>query len=68
MTVSEPNLSIDVPANLLWRFRIASLGGNLLLWSVLTVTFGTAAVRRERALAAPAPAPGAGAFRPATTP
>src|SRR5437763_3414521 len=59
---------VDVPANLLWRFRIASLGGNLLLWSVLTVTFGTAAVRRERALAAPAPAPGAGAFRPATTP
>jgi predicted cobalt transporter CbtA len=59
---------VDVPANLLWRFRIASLGGNLLLWSVLTVTFGAAAVRRERALAAPAPAPAAGAFRPATTP
>jgi predicted cobalt transporter CbtA len=59
---------IDVPANLLWRFRMASLGGNLLLWSVLTVTFGAAAVRRERALAAPAPAPAAGTFRPATSP
>jgi predicted cobalt transporter CbtA len=41
---------IDVPANMVWRFRIASLGGNLLLWSVLTVTFGAVAVRREREL------------------
>jgi predicted cobalt transporter CbtA len=39
---------IEVPANLVWRFRIASLGGNLLLWSVLTTTFGAVAVRRER--------------------
>jgi predicted cobalt transporter CbtA len=60
--------AVDVPANLLWRFRIASLGGNLLLWSVLTVTFGMAAARRERALAAPAAAPAGGAFRPAPTP
>jgi predicted cobalt transporter CbtA len=62
--------AIEVPANLLWRFRIASLGGNLLLWAVLTVTFGAAAVRRERELTDPAPetaAPGT-AFRPATTP
>jgi predicted cobalt transporter CbtA len=59
---------VDVPADLLWRFRIASLGGNLLLWSVLTVTFAAAAVRRERALAAPAAAPVSGGFRPATTP
>jgi predicted cobalt transporter CbtA len=60
--------AVDVPANLLWRFRIASLGGNLLLWTVLTVGFGAAAVRRERALTGPVPevAPGA-AFRPATT-
>ena len=41
---------INVPANLVWRFRIASLGGNLLLWSVLTTAFGTMAVRREREL------------------
>jgi predicted cobalt transporter CbtA len=60
--------AVGVPANLLWRFRIASLGGNLLLWSVLTVSFGVAAVRRERALTAPAAAPATGAFRPATTP
>jgi predicted cobalt transporter CbtA len=60
--------AVDVPANLLWRFRIASLGGNLLLWTVLTVGFGAAAVRRERALTGPVAevAPGA-AFRPATT-
>ena len=31
---------ITVPANLLWRFRVASLSGNLLLWSVLTLGFG----------------------------
>ncbi len=56
--------AVDVPANLLWRFRIASLGGNLMLWAVLTAGFGAAAVRRERELAAPAPG---GAFRPATS-
>jgi predicted cobalt transporter CbtA len=62
--------AIEVPANLLWRFRIASLGGNLLLWSVLTVTFGAAAVRRERELTSPATetAAAAAAFRSATTP
>jgi hypothetical protein len=47
---------------------MASLGGNLTLWAVLTAGFGAAAVRRERELAAPA-AEGAagGAFRPATS-
>lgn len=60
---------IEVPANLLWRFRIASLGGNLLLWSVLTVTFGAAAVRRERQLTgAVAEIPAGAVLRPATTP
>ena len=60
---------IEVPANLVWRFRIASLGGNLLLWSVLTMTFGAVAVRRERELSgAVTPAPATdGALRPATT-
>src|SRR5581483_6668750 len=61
---------IGVPANLVWRFRIASLGGNLLLWSVLTLTFGAVAVRRERELsgtAAEVPAGGT-ALRPATSP
>jgi predicted cobalt transporter CbtA len=60
--------AVAVPANLLWRFRIASLGGNLLLWGTLTVSFGLAAVRRERALADPVPEATAGAaLRPATT-
>jgi predicted cobalt transporter CbtA len=60
---------INVPANMVWRFRIASLGGNLLLWSVLTTTFGAMAVRRERELsgaAAEKPARGA-ALRRATS-
>jgi predicted cobalt transporter CbtA len=60
--------AIEVPANLLWRFRIASLGGNLLLWGVLTVSFGAVAVRRERELTSPAPSVGPNvALRPATT-
>lgn len=59
--------SVDVPASLLWRFRIASLGGNLLLWGVLTVSFGAAAARRERALAGPVPTPAGATLRPATT-
>jgi predicted cobalt transporter CbtA len=59
----------EVPANLLWRFRVASLGGNLLLWSVLTVSFGAAAVRRERELSIPLSemAEGGVVLRPATT-
>jgi predicted cobalt transporter CbtA len=60
--------AVDVAPNLLWRFRIASLGGNLLLWGALTVGFGAAAVRRERALAAPTPEVQTGpALRPATS-
>lgn len=61
---------IEVPANLVWRFRIASLGGNLLLWAVLAVTFGAAAVRRERELISPVAegVPAGAAFRPVTTP
>lgn len=41
---------IAVPATLLWRFRLASLGGNLTLWAVLTLGVGyvaTEAVRRR---------------------
>jgi predicted cobalt transporter CbtA len=59
---------IDMPAKLLWQFRIASLSGNLLLWAVLTAGFGAAAVRRERELARPvAEGTAGGAFRPATS-
>jgi predicted cobalt transporter CbtA len=41
---------IEVPATLLWRFRLASLGGNLTMWLVLTLGVGwvaTEAVRRR---------------------
>ena len=44
---------ITVPAELLWRFRLASLSGNLLVWGVLTLGFGAlmaeAASRRDAA-------------------
>lgn len=60
--------AVDVPANLLWRFRIASLGGNLLLWGVLTVGFGAAAARRERELSVAAEGAAGGGLRPATSP
>jgi predicted cobalt transporter CbtA len=39
---------IAVPATLLWRFRLASLGGNLLLWGTLAAGFGAAAAAAER--------------------
>jgi predicted cobalt transporter CbtA len=51
---------IEVPANLLWRFRVASLGANLTMWLVLTLGVGwvaTEAVRRraeQRSTAVPA--------------
>jgi predicted cobalt transporter CbtA len=32
--------AVDAPATLIWRFRIASLGGSALFWSVLGVAFG----------------------------
>lgn len=31
---------VDAPATLIWRFRLASLGGNAVLWGVLAVGFG----------------------------
>ena len=31
---------VDVPANLVWQFRLNSLTGNLLVWTVLTVGLG----------------------------
>jgi predicted cobalt transporter CbtA len=31
---------VTVPATLLWSFRLASLSGNLLLWTVITLGFG----------------------------
>lgn len=33
---------VPMPATLLWRYRLASLSGNLVLWAVLTLGFGLA--------------------------
>jgi predicted cobalt transporter CbtA len=46
---------ISVPANLLWRFRLASLGGNLLLWTVITLGFGMLAAERAPSSESPSP-------------
>lgn len=59
--------AIEIPAGLLWRFRVATLGGNLLLWTVLAVTFGATAVRRERELTTTAPSAADGMLWPAPT-
>jgi predicted cobalt transporter CbtA len=37
-----------VPASLIWRFRIASLTGNLFLWTLLTAGFATLWTERSR--------------------
>lgn len=47
---------VQVPATLVWRFRLASLVGNLALWTVLTLGFGLVATRRPVTVPAPAPA------------
>ncbi len=41
---SSPD-TVDVPASLLWRFRIASLGGSALFWAVLGWVLGCLAQR-----------------------
>lgn len=40
---------LDVPAGLLWQFRLLSLTTSTLLWAGLAVTFGLLAERAERA-------------------
>src|SRR2546426_403450 len=40
-----------VPAALIWRFRLASLAGNLLLWAPLTAGFGLLAAAHDRSAA-----------------
>jgi hypothetical protein len=35
----------DFPATVLWQFRIASLGGQLIMWTTLGLLFGVAAER-----------------------
>ena len=49
-----PPDTVNVPATLLWRFRLASLGGNLALWTVLTLGFGLLASERQSVVAAAA--------------
>jgi predicted cobalt transporter CbtA len=55
--------TVGVPANLVWQFRLNSLTGNLLVWTLLTLGLGllwTEAARaaaRAPAVSAPAPAP-----------
>jgi predicted cobalt transporter CbtA len=39
---------VEVPATLIWRFRLASLGGNAVLWGVLSVGVGLLAVEADR--------------------
>lgn len=46
----------DFSATVLWDFRIASLGTQLVLWTVIGVVFGALAERAERAHAVTAPA------------
>jgi len=54
---------VTVPATLIWRFRLSSLGGNALLWAILSVGFGVLAAEgpRRTASAEVVTAPGASA-------
>ena len=54
-----PPDAVIVPAALIWRFRLASLGGNLALWTVLTLGFGVLASEERRAPTASVSAAGA---------
>lgn len=52
---NDDAIPVEVPTSLIWRFRTASLGGNLLLWSLLVLGFGllwSEAERRRRVAAA----------------
>ena len=40
--------AVDVPATLIWRFRLAAIGGAAALWSVLALTFGWLSVWSSR--------------------
>lgn len=50
-----------VPASLIWEFRVASLGGNVLMWSVLTVGFGVLCAESARRRVEAAASVGSGA-------
>jgi predicted cobalt transporter CbtA len=52
---------VEVPANLVWQFRISTLGGNLLVWALLTVGLGMLWAEATRRAAVARRAPSAGA-------
>lgn len=56
--------AVEVPATLIWRFRLASLGGNAVLWTVLTLGVGLLAAEADRRRGSPA-GPGGGTTHPA---
>ncbi len=43
------------PAALLWEFRIASIGAQMLMWLAIGLTFGALSDRAERLARAPSP-------------
>jgi hypothetical protein len=45
----------DIPAWLLWNFRIRAVAGQATLWAVLAIVFGVALPTRARGAASPAP-------------
>lgn len=56
---------VDMPATLVWRFRVASLGANLIVWTVLAVGVGAVAALngqrwRDRGTASASPEASAG--------
>jgi predicted cobalt transporter CbtA len=53
--------AIEVPADLLWSFRLASLGGQAALWAVVGTVFAVLCARADRPVDVAAPA---GADRP----
>ena len=59
-----PPDDVTVPATLVWRFRVASLGANLTLWTVLTLAVcwlvAEAARAREAEATSPPPTVGVG--------
>lgn len=46
--------AVAVPATLIWRFRLASLGGNAVLWGLLSVGFGLVVAEGRRSPRTPA--------------
>jgi hypothetical protein len=44
----SPPDPVNAPATLIWRFRLASLGGNIALWTTLTLGFSVLARDRDR--------------------